>query len=147
GHGDNNKNLLAPADQTVKTNSFSQLQVSFSTSFADSFVAIWVGGHLAKTSFWDGLSDSYAGQGAHFASGSSFHERIIGDETGSVGNRDNQLQVGVVVAPGSITVVKDALTDSSTPFSFPAGAPLSPSSFTLCDPAVTGCPSSQAFAA
>jgi len=147
GHGDSNKNLLAAADQTSKTDSFTQMQISFTTSFADSFVAVWVGGHLAKTSFWDGLSDSYAGQGAHYASGSSFHERIIADETGAVGNRDNQLQVGVVVAPGSITVVKDDLTDSSTPFSFTAGAPLSPSSFTLCDPAVTGCLSSQTFAA
>lgn len=146
GHGASNGTLLSSANQTAAlVDSYTQMKVSFTTAQANSFVVIWVGGHLAKTSFWNSLTDAYKAPGANSGSGSSFHERILADDGGSIGNRDNQLQAGVVVAPGSLTVVKDDLTNSSKVFPFTANSPLTPTSFNLCDPAITGCASSQAF--
>ena len=141
-----NGSLLAAGDQVAPlVDSYTQMKVSFNTTQPNSFVVIWFGGHLAKTSVWNSLTDAYKAPGAAGAAGSSFHERLISDETGSTGNRDNQLQSGVVVPPGNLTIVKDDLTNSSTPFGFTANAPLAPGSFNLCDPAAGTCLSSQSF--
>ncbi|HVJ98935.1 MAG TPA: hypothetical protein VNC41_19075, partial [Acidimicrobiia bacterium] len=131
GRGASNGTLLSAANQTAAgVDSFTQLKISFTTPQPNMFIAIWVGGHLAKTSFWnDPARGAYQDLGASHASGSSFHERLIFDETGSTGNRDNQLQAGVVVPSGSLKVMKDDLTNSSTPFPFTANAPLSPTNF------------------
>lgn len=149
GHGDNNKSLLAGSLQQGPPSSddFVQMKVAFTTPFANEYVAIWTGGHLAKSSFWNDASfGSFQKLGAASAAGSSFHERLIGwDDNSSVGNQDNQVQAGVVVAAGSLTVIKDDLKNSGTIFPFTANSPLSPTSFNLCDPSQSGCPTSQSF--
>lgn len=152
GHGDSNKVLLPGSQQQGPPGSsggddFVQMKVTFTTPLANEYVAIWTGGHLAKASYWnDATFGSYQKLGAASASGSSFHERLIGwDDNSAIGNQDNQVQTGAVVPPGSIKVIKVDLKKSSTAFPFTANAPLSPTSFTLCDPSITNCLNNRTF--
>lgn len=151
GHGDHNSALLPGAQQQGPPSSddYVQMKVQFTTPLANQFVFIWTGGHLAKASYWNDASfGSFQKLGAASAAGASFHERLIGWDAGSsIGNQDNQVQAGAVVSPGSLTVVKDDLTNSSTAFPFTANAPLSPASFSLCDPAFGGCLPSITYSA
>ena len=113
GHGGSNGTLLSGANQTAAlVDSYTQLKIDFHTTQPDSFVVIWTGGHLAKSSFWNTLTDTYKAEGAvgeraHRSTSASSPMRL-----GSMGNKDNQLQAGVVVPPGNITIVKDDLANS-----------------------------------
>ena len=65
GHGASNGTLLSASDQTkALVDSYTQLKVSFTTPHTNSFVVIWFGGHLAKSSFWNTLTDEYKAPGA-----------------------------------------------------------------------------------
>ena len=110
GHGDSSKKLLPNAEQqgppSTTGDDFVQMKVDFTTPFNDEIVAIWVGGHLAKTHFWNNatFTGGYQNHGAAFASGSNFHVRLIDwDESSSIGNQDNQVQTGAVLATPTIT--------------------------------------------
>jgi hypothetical protein len=144
GHGDSNKDLLPTSQQQGVPDSeeFVQMRVDYTTP-ANTYVAIWVGGHLAKSSYWNEpetiTNSAFLGYGSSYASGASFHQRLIGwDLNSAIGNRDNQIQNsgGTIVLPGSITIVKDDTSDSGTPFDFTASFPLLPAAFSLSDDGV-----------
>ena len=58
GHGASNGSLLPAGDQQgpPTDDDFVQMKVSYTTLAPSTFVAIWVGGHLAKASYWNNPS-------------------------------------------------------------------------------------------
>ena len=72
-------------------------------------VALWFGAHVAAQANW-GL-----GLGAGSISGSPYHVALDAIDGASVGQRDNQMQAGVVTAVpnGTIVIIKDAKPDSA----------------------------------
>jgi hypothetical protein len=88
-------------------------------------------GHIARRLDWG------AGNSAANVSGSPYHMRVIdlgcsNDDNCSAGNMDRSLSAAAVILPGSITIVKQATNESSTPFSFVA-TPSPLTSFDLVD--------------
>ena len=101
----------------------------FFTAQSDTTVLAW-GGHISERKDW-GLS-------AVAISGSPYHMRFLEwfDITNNAkltgGNQDRSMSADAVIYPGSITIIKDALTNGTTSFPFTATpAPLS--SFSLVD--------------
>lgn len=144
GHGNSNKALLPDIEQQgpPTADEYVQMKVAYTTP-ADTFVAIWVGGHLAKNSYWNEptniIDNAFLGYGSSYAAGASFHQRLIGwDLNSAIGNRDNQIQNsgGTIVPPGSITIYKNDTSDSGTSFDFTASSPLTPATFSLSDDGV-----------
>jgi uncharacterized repeat protein (TIGR01451 family) len=135
GHGDNNKNLLPDQDGPPTVEDFVQMKVSYTTPAPNTVVAIWVGGHLAKASYWNEKApEGYRAFGAATAAGASFHQRLIGwDLNQAIGNRDNQVQAGAVVPPANLTIIKRDLTNSSMSFDFTATPAPPLSNFSLTD--------------
>lgn len=93
-------------------------------------VIAW-GGHIARRIDWG------SGKSAADVSGSPYHMRIIDLRCSDVdncssGNMDRSLSAGAVTIPGSITIVKQATTESSTAFSF-VGTPSPLTNFNLID--------------
>ncbi len=106
---------------------------SISVSFvADSTNAVlaW-GGHIASRADW-GLDNSAA-----YIDGSPYHMAQAGFSCSNVSNcgagaQDRSLKSAAIILPGKITVVKDAVPDGATSFSFTASpAPLA--NFSLVD--------------
>jgi hypothetical protein len=106
------------------------ITVQFTASVANPVLA-W-GGHIAQrraNTFSGGWGD---GNAAVNIPGSPYHTRLI-DLDGAGGNQDRSLSADAVTFPGSITIVKDTVPDSSQSFSF-TGLPNPPlSNFSLVD--------------
>ena len=67
-------------------------------------VAIWFGAHVARGQEWTDTSGSPAGDGfagAASISGSPYHVALAAKDGESVGQRDNQMQSGTIVLPGT----------------------------------------------
>ena len=105
-------------------------------------VAIWFGAHVATQANW-GL-----GQGAGNISGSPYHVALDAIDGSAVGQRDNQMQAGVVtfIPNGTIVIVKDAIPDDAQDFSFNLtnGSTIN-QNFSLDDDADPTLPNSQTF--
>src|SRR4029077_17721362 len=100
-----------------------QIAITFSASVGNPVLA-W-GGHIASRADWGANNSAVA------ISGSPYHMRLI-DLDGAGGNQDRSLSEGAVIFPASITIIKDATPNGSTPFPFTASpAPLS--GFSLVD--------------
>lgn len=102
----------------------------FTASSSDAVLA-W-GGHIAERDDW-GMNNS-----AVAIPGSPYHMRILSwyditnEETLNVGNTDRSLSADAVIYPASITIIKQAVPEGATAFSFTASpAPLA--GFTLTD--------------
>lgn len=93
-------------------------------------VIAW-GGHIARRLDWG------SGNSAADVSGSPYHMRVIDFNCSNVdncssGNMDRSLSAAAVTLPASITIVKQATSESDTAFSF-VGAPTPLTSFNLVD--------------
>ena len=77
-------------------------------------VALWFGAHVAAQANW-GL-----GLGAGSISGSPYHVALDAIDGAAVGQRDNQMQAGVVtvIPNGTIVIVKNAIPNDPQDFSF-----------------------------
>jgi len=100
------------------------------TATSSTVVIAW-GGHIARRLDWG------AGKSAANVSGSPYHMRVIdlgcsNNDNCSAGNMDRSLSAAAVTLPGSITIVKQATSESSTAFSFVA-TPSPLTSFDLVD--------------
>jgi hypothetical protein len=100
------------------------------TATSSTVVIAW-GGHIARRLDWG------AGNSAANVSGSPYHMRVIdlrcsNNDNCSSGNMDRSLSAGAVTIPGSITIVKEATSESATAFSFVA-TPSPLTSFNLVD--------------
>jgi len=109
-------------------NSSTKITLTFTATSATAVLA-W-GGHIGSRLDW-GLNNS-----ASAIPGSPYHMRLI-DLDGGGGNQDRSLASGAVVAPGSITIVKEVDPDNAQSFAFsasgPAGGGLTAQQFTLAD--------------
>jgi Prealbumin-like fold domain len=104
-------------------NSSTRITITFTATTASPVLA-W-GGHIAKRIDWG------SGYSAVAISGSPYHTRLI-DLDGGGGNQDRSLSSDAVIFPGSIAIVKKAVPQGSTSFSYTASpAPLS--NFALVD--------------
>ena len=94
------------------------VDVTFTTTAADTKVGMWMGAHIAAS--FDpnpsGIPDGWGtGFGGSSAPGASYHFKYTSlDDEGGGGSRDNQLQSGVVVPPGSIIVEKNIEPNGAT---------------------------------
>ncbi len=104
--------------------SATSIAVTFTASVSNPVLA-W-GGHIASRQDW-GMDHS-----AVSISGSPFHMRIMNLD-GSGGNQDRSLSNEAVIFPAYLTIVKDAVPDSSTVFPFTASPAPLPASFELVD--------------
>jgi hypothetical protein len=100
------------------------------TATSSTAVIAW-GGHIARRLDWG------AGNSAANVSGSPYHMRVIdlgcsNNDNCSSGNMDRSLSAAAVTLPGSITIVKQATSESATAFSFVA-TPSPLTSFNLVD--------------
>jgi hypothetical protein len=106
------------------------ITVSFTASVANPVLA-W-GGHIATRQDWG------QGNSAGAVSGSPYHMRLI-DLDGAGGNQDRSLSADAVILPGSITIIKDAVPNSTQDFNYSDTGGLTPTSFILDDDSgVTG---------
>lgn len=102
----------------------------FFTATDQTAVLAW-GGHTASRVDWG------AGSSAAVINGSPYHMKVNGftctsDENCSSGEMDRSLSSAAVTLPGSITIVKQALTEGETEFGFTA-SPSPLENFTLVD--------------
>ena len=105
-------------------------------------VALWFGAHVAAQANW-GL-----GLGAGSISGSPYHVALDAVDGAAVGQRDNQMQAGVVTAVpnGTIVIVKDAVPNDAQDFSFNLNNNSTISqNFSLDDDSDPTLPNSQTF--
>src|SRR4029078_12275134 len=102
------------------------ITINFTTTVAPPVLA-W-GGHIATRADWGNLNSAVA------ISGSPYHTRLI-DLDGSGGNQDRSLSADAVIFPGSVTIIKDAVTNDPQDFSFTTTGGLSPATFSLDDDA------------
>jgi uncharacterized repeat protein (TIGR01451 family) len=101
------------------------ITIQFTATTANPVLA-WAG-HIATRKDWG------FGNSAVAIPGSPYHTRLI-DLDGVGGNQDRSLSAAAVIFPGQITVIKDAVPDSSTSFPFTDSGPeMTPSSFSLVD--------------
>ena len=75
-------------------------------------VVLWFGAHVASQLDWG------TGNGAASISGSPYHVALALLDDDAVGKRDNQMDSGAVQAPGTITVIKDAVPNDAQDFAF-----------------------------
>jgi hypothetical protein len=112
-----------------------RITIHFTANVANPVLA-W-GGHISTRKDW-GLANS-----AVTIPGSPYHMRLI-DLDGSGGNQDRSLSADAVTFPGSITIIKNTVPDSSQSFGFTDTGGLSPTSFSLVDDG-TNTTNSKAF--
>ncbi len=74
-------------------------------------VALWFGAHIAKGTDW---TDGFGG--ASSISGSPYHVALSALNSGSIGNRDNQMQAAAIVPeaplPATLTLLKTVIIDN-----------------------------------
>jgi hypothetical protein len=135
-------NLCGSATCTIPTNpsaysligtyaGTSQTGLALYFTATNSTAVIAWGGHIARRLDWG------SGKSAADVSGSPYHMRVIDYKCSDVdncssGNMDRSLSAGAVTIPGSITIVKQATSESSTAFSF-VGTPSPLTNFNLVD--------------
>ena len=102
-------------------------------------VMLLFGGHLAPSIGPRGWG---AGVGAGSISGGPYHIRITAADGASVGNRDNQIMSGAILAPATVVIRKVAVGGNDT-FAYTTTGGLSPSSFNI---ATSGGNGSQSYA-
>ena len=113
----------------------SQTSISVYFTATNSTAVIAWGGHIASRVDWG------AGNSAAAVAGSPYHMRLIDLGCSDVsncssGNMDRSLSAAAVTLPASITVVKQATSESSTSFSFVA-SPSPLTNFSLVDDGTT----------
>jgi len=69
-----------------------QIEITFTTAASNTAVGVWFGGHIAQ-----GVGGWGTGYGASSVSGAPFHMKYILLDGDSVGQRDNQIQIGAVL--------------------------------------------------
>jgi hypothetical protein len=83
------------------------IDITFTTTASNTLVGLWYGGHVARGSDPDPYSsppDGWGtGYGATSISGAPFHMSYLSFDGGSVGMRDNQIQLGAIVLPPTAT--------------------------------------------
>jgi len=103
-----------------------RISITFAASAVNPVLA-W-SGHIATRKDWTSINSAVA------ITGSPYHTRLI-DLDGSGGNQDRSLSADAVTFPGSITIIKNAISfdgnSTSQNFNFTTTGGLSPSSFTL----------------
>jgi hypothetical protein len=109
----------------------SQTGLALYFTATDSTAVIAWGGHIARRLDWG------SGNSAADVSGSPYHMRVIDYKCSNVdncssGNLDRSLSAAAITLPGSITIVKQATSESSTAFSF-VGTPSPLTNFNLVD--------------
>ncbi len=127
--------------------------VTVTTTVSSTRVGIWYAGHLAEAADPSGPAIGWGSGcgaldcGASSISGAPFHMKYTClkepeySTCDSVGSRDNQIQIGAVVVPGSITIIKDAVPDDAQDFSFTGSL----GNFSLDDDADGTLPNSTTF--
>jgi hypothetical protein len=129
--------------------------VIVTTAASNTLVGIWFAGHLAESADPPGSAIGWGTGcggpsnpcGASSISGSPFHLRytcLKESPSGTckpVGNRDNQVQTGSVVAPGIVTITKDAVPDDAQDFAYTGDL----GSFSLDDDADGTLPNTTTF--
>ena len=85
-----------------------RIRLNFTTLNANTLVGVWFGGHLAEAADPDGGGpvegwgtgcDGSGSCGSSAVTGAPFHLKYISLDGGSVGNRDNQIQIGGELPP------------------------------------------------
>jgi prealbumin domain-containing protein len=122
-HGGTITDVSGYSIDTTNSDHPTSITITFTTTTA-SPVLVW-GGHIATRLDW-GLGNS-----AVSISGSPYHTRLLSLD-GAGGNQDRSLSSDATIFPGSITIIKDAVPDSSVPFTFTPSASLG-SPFNLVD--------------
>ncbi|MFY3740462.1 MAG: hypothetical protein HMLIMOIP_000900, partial [Candidatus Nitrosomirales archaeon] len=103
------------------------IEVTFTTSSANTIVGLWMGLHLAEAADPPGPAVGWGtGFGSSDVSGAPFHYKYTKLDGASVGNRDNQIQSAGVVTPGTIIVKKNAIPNGPTNFNFTSTIPSVP---------------------
>ena len=127
-------------DASGSSDSYAHVTLTYSVpSTADGAkVMLLFGGHLAPSI---GARGWGAGVGAGSISGGPYHVRITAADGESVGNRDNQIQSGAILAPASLVIEKVAVGGDAT-FTYTSTGGLT-SPFTI---ATSGGSGSQSFA-
>ncbi len=115
--------------------SSTSITISFSVPGNADAVLAW-GGHIATRSDWGTTSSAVD------IPGSPYHSRLL-DLDGSGGNQDRSLSAEAVIFPASITLIKDAIPNGATSFSFTDTGGLTPTSFSLVDDGTSA--NTQAF--
>lgn len=96
-----------------------KVDVTFTTTSRNTVVGLWFGGHLASASDPDPYQSPPDGWGSGFGassvSGAVIHMRYISLDGGSVGTRDNQIQIGGVLCPTSTPTPTPTHTPTQTP--------------------------------
>ncbi len=98
---------------TVNTNTCLNKDTQGNTVSCPVFMA-W-GAHVSSQADWG------VGKSAVNISGSPYHMKVVALDGGSTGNRDNQMSAAALVvapAPGSITIIKDAVPNHAQNFAF-----------------------------
>ena len=113
-----------------------QITISFTADVVNPVLA-W-GGHIASRADWGANNSAVA------ISGSPYHMRLI-DLDGAGGNQDRSLSEDAVIFPASITIIKDAVPNSATNFSFTETGGVTPATFTLDDDADPALSNTQAY--
>ncbi|TKJ30526.1 MAG: hypothetical protein CEE40_04825 [Chloroflexi bacterium B3_Chlor] len=88
------------------------IQITFTVGAGESEVLVIWGSHIASQLDWG------TGNSAVSISGAPYHMKLIEFDGASIGQRDNQMQAGAVIVPGSITIVKEADPQGLTEFPF-----------------------------
>jgi uncharacterized repeat protein (TIGR01451 family) len=101
-------------------------------------VMLLFGGHIAASLGPRGWG---IGIGAGSISGGPYHIRITAADGASVGNRDNQIMSGAILAPANLLIEKVAVGGNAT-FNYTSTGGLSPASFPIATSGGTG---SQSF--
>jgi Big-like domain-containing protein len=118
----------------------SQTSITLTFTAANATPVLAWSAHISTRADW-GFDDS-----AVAISGSPYHMRLL-DLDGQGGNQDRSLSTDAVVFPATITIVKDALPDDPTSFSFTAsGAEMTPTSFMLVDDGIHPAQRTRSFA-
>ena len=95
--------------ETYAGDSSTSVTISFTSSTATPVLA-W-GGHIATRTDWGQTNSAIS------ISGSPYHTSLI-EIDGSGGRQDRSLSADAVIFPGIVTIVKDAIPDSSQDFIF-----------------------------
>jgi uncharacterized repeat protein (TIGR01451 family) len=93
------------------SDSYAHLTVTYSVPSTPTKVMLLFGGHLGASLGPRGWG---AGLGAGSISGGPYHIRITGADGASVGNRDNQIMSGAILAPANIVIVKNTVGGDAT---------------------------------
>jgi hypothetical protein len=86
-----------------------RIDITFTTAASNTAVGVWFGGHIAQ-----GVDGWGTGYGASSISGAPFHMKYISLDGNSVGQRDNQIQIGAVL-PQPTPTQTPTPTNTATP--------------------------------